>query len=84
VLKKPKRHLRRAQQKLEKVLNGTMCDENDIIAKEMADLVELLLEQEEIHWLQHSRANWLQFGDRNTSFFYNFASGRWKKNYIKK
>jgi hypothetical protein len=73
VLKKPKRRLRRAQQKLEKVLNGTMSDENDIIAKEMADLVELLLEQEEIHWLQRSRANWLQFGDRNTSFFHNFA-----------
>jgi hypothetical protein len=59
VLKKPKRRLHRAQQKLEKVLNGTLSDENDIIAKEMADLVELLLEQEEIHWLQRSRANWL-------------------------
>jgi hypothetical protein len=61
-----------------------MSDENDAIAKEMANLVELLLEQEEVHWMQRSRANWHQFGDRNSSFFHNFASARRKKNYIKK
>jgi hypothetical protein len=40
-----------------------MNDENDKIAKEMTELVEMLLEQEEIHWLQRSRANWLMQGD---------------------
>jgi hypothetical protein len=50
----------------------------------MVSLVELLLEQEEIHWFQRSRSNWLQFGDRNTSFFHHYASARRKKNYIKK
>jgi hypothetical protein len=84
VLKEPKRRLRRAQNKLEKALNGPMNTENEVLAKEMADLVELLLEQEETHWFQRSRANWLQAGDRNTSFFHNFASARRKKNYIKK
>jgi hypothetical protein len=48
----------------------------------MAKLIELLLEQEEIRWLQRSRANWLQHGDLNTNFFHNFATARRKKNYI--
>jgi ADP-ribosylglycohydrolase len=61
-----------------------MSDENDIIAKEKANLIELLLEEDEIYWAQRSRANWLQFGDRNSSFFHNFATARRKKNYIKK
>jgi hypothetical protein len=50
----------------------------------MAALVNLLLEQEETHWMQRSRANWLRQGDRNTTFFHNYASARRKKNYIKK
>jgi hypothetical protein len=44
----------------------------------------LLLEQEDICWLQRSRANWLQHGDQNTNFFHNSATTRRKKNYIKK
>jgi hypothetical protein len=43
-------------------LNGPICDENEAKAKEMAQLVEILLEQEEVHWLQRSRANWLSQG----------------------
>ncbi|KAK8461281.1 hypothetical protein SEVIR_1G007383v4 [Setaria viridis] len=42
-----------------------------------------MLEQEEIHWFQRARANWLKQGDRNTSFFHNFATKRRKKNTIK-
>ena len=61
-----------------------MNDENETVAKEMAALIELLLEQEEVHWLQRSRANWLRHGDRNTTFFHQFATARRKKNMIKK
>jgi hypothetical protein len=84
ILKKPKSHLRNAQEKFENAMNGPLTEENENLAKEMASLVELLLEQEEIHWFQRSRSNWLQFGDRNTSFFHHCASARRKKNYIKK
>jgi hypothetical protein len=55
-------------------MNGPMTDENDAKAKELANLVEILLEQEEIHWLQRSRVNWLSQGDKNTRFFHQFAS----------
>jgi hypothetical protein len=46
-----------------------MNDENELIAKDRATLIELLLEQEEVHWAQRSRANCLMQGGRNTSFF---------------
>ncbi|CAL8151990.1 unnamed protein product [Prunus armeniaca] len=38
------------------------------------------LEQEEIYWHQRSRVQWLQHGDRNTSFFHKQATSRRKKN----
>ena len=47
-------------------------------------LIENLLKQEEIYWLQRGRANWLLHSDRNTSFFHNAATARKKRNQIKK
>ena len=62
-LKRPKKRIRKAQRELEQALNGPMNDENEAKAKEQAALVEILLEQEEVHWLQRARANWLMHGD---------------------
>jgi len=45
--------------------------------------IELLLEQEEIYWVQRAPTNWLKHGDRNSGFFQNFASNRRRKNMIK-
>jgi hypothetical protein len=84
VLQKPKGRLRKAQRELEWTMNEPLSVENDTKAKELANLVEILLEQEEIYWSQRSCANWLQYGDRNTAFFHNFASARRKKNMITK
>jgi hypothetical protein len=81
VLKKPNKRLKKAQRELEKAMSGPISDESETIAKEKAALIELLLEQEEIHWLQRSRANWLQYGDRNSAFFHSFASAR-RKNFF--
>jgi hypothetical protein len=84
VLKKPKKRLRQAQKEFEKAVAGVITDESEAKAKELAELIEILLEQDEIHWLQRSSANWLNLGDRNTSFFHSFATARRKKNYIKR
>ena len=51
--------------------------------KEIVVLIENLLDQEEIFWLQRGRANWLMHGDRNTSFFHNAATTRKNRNNIK-
>ena len=69
---------------MQEALNGPMTADNELKAKENANLIEILLEQEEVYWSHRSRANWLQHGDRNTSYFDNFASARRKKKFINK
>uniref|UniRef100_A0A8I6XX79 Reverse transcriptase domain-containing protein n=1 Tax=Hordeum vulgare subsp. vulgare TaxID=112509 RepID=A0A8I6XX79_HORVV len=46
--------------------------------------LERLEGQREMYYKQRAHVNWLQKGDRNTSYFQKFASARRKKNRIKK
>jgi hypothetical protein len=84
LLQNPKKRIKIAQRKLETAMCGPMNDDNEAVAKEMAELIDLLLEQEETHRMQRSRANWLKHGDHNTNFSHNYVSTRRKKNFIKK
>jgi hypothetical protein len=83
VLRKPQKRIRKAQKRFDEAMSGPMTAEKLEMAKEMKELIDLLLEQEETHWMQRSRANWLRQGDQNTSFFHNYATARRKNNFIK-
>ena len=52
--------------------------------KELALLVENLLEEDKVYWAQRGKVIWLRRGDRNTTFFHHFASSRRRRNLIKK
>lgn len=84
VLHSTNRRMRTTRKDYERVASGPLSDENIARQSELAREIEFLLEQEEIKWAQRSRLNWLQHGDKNTSYFHNFASARRKKNMIKK
>ena len=84
ILQKRKKKIRKKQILMEKVSCDVLSEENVELQRELAKEIEELLEQEEMHWAQRSRINWLQNGDKNTSYFHNFAKERRKRNLIKK
>lgn len=83
ILKAPAKRMKRLKKQLERKRRGPMTNENLAEQKELLLQIELLLEQEEIIWVQRARANWLRHGDRNTGFFHQYATARKKKNSIK-
>lgn len=42
--------------------------------KDLAELIEFVLELEELQQMQRSQVTWLRSGDRNTSLFQSFAT----------
>jgi len=83
VLKKSFLRMKKLRRELERLRRGPMSDESLATQKEILLQLELLLEQEEIVWVQRARANWLKHGDRNTNFFHHYASSRRKKNLVR-
>jgi hypothetical protein len=49
--------LRAAQRELEQLMIGPINQQTDARKYELAALIEKIVEQEEIHWNQRSRAN---------------------------
>lgn len=45
--------------------------------------IEKMVVQNELHWKQRARLNWLAHGDGNTKIFHSFASDRKRSNHIK-
>lgn len=68
VLKGPKKRVNKLKKKLEKLRCGQLNCETRKEMKEVHTIIENPLDQEELHWVRHGRANWLLHGDRNTSF----------------
>jgi hypothetical protein len=84
VLKAPQKKIRELTRDLDRLLCGPMSEESTQKQKELTRQIEVSLEQEEVHYMQRSRANWLMHGDKNTTFFHNFVKARRKRNTILK
>jgi hypothetical protein len=80
VLKGLTNRIKKMKKELESLRRGPLTDDNVVAQKELLVGLELLLEQEELTWVQRARANWLKHEDRNTKFFQQYASSRKKKN----
>lgn len=59
-------------------------DENLAKMEEIRIALNWEADKEELEWEEKARANWLKFGDRNTTFFHNFANSRKWRNKVKK
>ena len=83
-LKSPKKRINKLKKEIEKLRRVHNTFEARQKMKELQVLVENLLDQEEMIWLQRGRTNWLLHGDRNTTFFHRAAVALNKRNCIKK
>lgn len=84
VLRSTRKKIRSVQRELEQIMRGDVNESSLARQRELAEEIDKLLEQEELHWFQRSRINWLLFGDKNTLFFQKSASQRKQRNRIKK
>ncbi|KAH1122902.1 hypothetical protein J1N35_006062 [Gossypium stocksii] len=70
-----------------RLANLSRVDPDDEIMVEIEEVklaLNLETDKEKMFWEERLRANWPQFGDRNTSFFHNLANQQKKRNTKKK
>ncbi|GMI99219.1 hypothetical protein HRI_003591200 [Hibiscus trionum] len=69
-------------QKLDRLNELAPSDEvlGDIVDTKLE--LNLEMDKDELYWEQRARSNWLQFGDRNTTYFHRSATQRKKKNKV--
>ncbi|KAL4312838.1 hypothetical protein GQ457_01G036830 [Hibiscus cannabinus] len=53
------------------------------LEEDLKEELDVVLSQEESIWQQKSRSNWINKGDRNTSYFHMAASTRRKRNMVR-
>lgn len=58
--------------------------DNRILLQQANARMFSILEREEIFWYQKSRINWMNYGDRNTSFFHQYAKVRRQQNFVRR
>lgn len=77
------RKIESLRRELNGLLNLLQAQNNGCRIAELEHRVDKMVCQEEFHWNQRARINWLAQGDGNTKFFHVFASERKRINHIK-
>ncbi|XP_073038304.1 uncharacterized protein [Primulina eburnea] len=71
------------RKEINELLTPSQAKNNSVRLVFLEHELEKLLIQEEMHWNQRARTNWMAHGDGNTKFFHSFASERKRSNLIK-
>ena len=76
------KRVRKAKKELGKWRKQPISDESVQKEAVWSFKVDRLEEQIDIYWRQRAHVNWLQYGDRNTTYFHNACSARRRRNRI--
>ncbi|KAJ1403335.1 ribonuclease H [Sesbania bispinosa] len=77
-------HLRRLEAKIIESDTWPSTPDNIAKRKDLLTSYDDILRQDEVYWMQRSRALWLKEGDKNATFFHSKASMRQRVNKIKR
>ncbi|KAH9688162.1 reverse transcriptase domain-containing protein [Citrus sinensis] len=69
-------------QSLQEAMSGNSKRDDGQEIQRLESQLNAMLVDEEIYWKQHSRADWLREGDKNTKYFHAKASARKRKNKV--
>jgi hypothetical protein len=76
------KRLKKAKKELEKWRRETISDDSVRREAVWSFKVDRLEEQIDLYWRQRAHVNWLQYGDRNMTYFHNACSVRRRRNRI--
>ncbi|KAA3485547.1 reverse transcriptase [Gossypium australe] len=84
-IKRKKRELKKKlSQKLESLLLEERDDETLARIIDTKIHLNMEIEKDEVYWEQRARVIWLQYGDKNTTYFHKSATTRRRANFITK
>ncbi|GAU22350.1 hypothetical protein TSUD_106780 [Trifolium subterraneum] len=81
-IRKKKIHIERRLKGIKSALERVDSARLIYLQRDLQRDYDLILRQEELHWYQKARDDWIKLGDRNTKFFHTKTIIRRKKNKI--